>query len=140
MDNVSPSKRSEIMRAIKGHSTKIELDFKRNLQEHGLRFRSNIKRCFGKPDFALKKIKTVIFIDSCFWHGCKLHCRMPQSHVRYWKEKIKRNKDRDKQVAKWYRQHGWRLFRFWEHAIRANPDRQIKKILMALCKTNKGTL
>ncbi|WP_331271158.1 hypothetical protein [Bacillus sp. 123MFChir2] len=41
---------------------------------------------------AIKKYKTVIFLDSCFWHGCNLHGNIPKSNRNYWKKilKIKR--------------------------------------------------
>ena len=35
------------------------------------------KNPIGKLDLILKKHKTVIFIDSCFWHGYKRYCRLP---------------------------------------------------------------
>ncbi|RZV39172.1 MAG: hypothetical protein EVJ48_05430 [Candidatus Acidulodesulfobacterium acidiphilum] len=63
----------------------------------------------------LKKYKTVIFVDSCFWHGCETHLRMPKTRIEYWVAKIERNKARDVEVNEYYKKIGWKLFRIWEH-------------------------
>ena len=57
--------------------TKIEIILRKALWQKSLRYRKNPAKYFGKPDLVFKKYKTVVFIDSCFWHGCKKHCRMP---------------------------------------------------------------
>ena len=49
----------------------------------------------GKPDFTFLKSKLAVFIDGCFWHGCKKHCRMPSSNTDYWINKIEKNIKRD---------------------------------------------
>jgi len=116
-DKVSKEKRSEIMSRIKSKDSKIETLFRKKLWQHGFRYRKNSGKYFGKPDIVLKKHKTVIFIDSCFWHGCKKHCRMPTSNEPYWNKKIKRNIERDKEVNNYYRRDNWRTIRIWEHSI-----------------------
>ena len=63
----------------------------------------------------LLKYKTVIFIDSCFWHGCGMHGRIPIDRKSYWVPKIARNALRDKEVVRHYKKQGWRIFRIWEH-------------------------
>ncbi|OGI25396.1 MAG: hypothetical protein A2287_09455 [Candidatus Melainabacteria bacterium RIFOXYA12_FULL_32_12] len=68
-----------MMRAVKSKHTRLEDIVVNELHKRGLRFRRNVKDLKGKPDIAIKKYKIVIFIDSCFWHGCKKHCRMPKS-------------------------------------------------------------
>lgn len=114
-DIVSKKKRSEIMSKIRSKDSKIEVAFRKELWKHGFRYRKNAASYFGKPDLVLKKYKTVIFIDSCFWHGCKTHCRIPSVRKKYWVEKIDRNKARDKEVSKYYKQLHWQIFRIWEH-------------------------
>jgi len=119
-DIVSKKKRSEIMSKIKSKDSKIEQEFRKNLWRHGFRYSKNSKNYFGKPDIVLKKHKAVIFIDSCFWHGCKKHCRLPNTNKKYWKRKIERNKERDKEVNRFYKKEGWEIFRVWEHNINLN--------------------
>jgi len=31
----------------------------------------------GKPDFVFTDSKLALFVDGCFWHGCRKHLRMP---------------------------------------------------------------
>ncbi len=116
-DTVSKQKRSEIMRAVKNRDSEIEIAFRKALWKNGFRYRKNSSKYFGKPDIILKKHKTVIFIDSCFWHGCEEHCRMPSTKREYWVGKINRNKERDKEVDGYYKKLNWNSFRVWEHEI-----------------------
>jgi len=116
-DTVSKKKRSEIMSRIKSKDSKIEILFRKELWKQGFRYRKNSTKHFGKPDVVLLKYKTVISIDSCFWHGCKKHCRIPVVRKKYWTEKITRNKKRDKEVLKYYKKQGWKIFRIWEHDL-----------------------
>lgn len=117
VDVVSKKKRSEIMSAVRSKDTKIEIAFRKALWKQGFRYRKNSAKYFGKPDLALKKYKTAIFIDSCFWHGCKKHCRIPATNKKYWIDKINRNKERDKEVSKFYKKSGWKIIRIWEHDL-----------------------
>lgn len=106
------------MSRIKNKDSKIERLFRKKLWQHGFRYRKNSGKYFGKPDIVLKKHEIVIFIDSCFWHGCKKHCRIPTARKEYWIPKIERNKKRDRQVVRHYRKEGWKIFRVWEHQIK----------------------
>jgi len=119
-DVVSKKKRSEIMSAVRSKDTKIEIAFRKALWKQGFRYRKNSAKYFGKPDLVLKKYKTAIFIDSCFWHGCKKHCRIPATNKKYWTDKINRNKERDKEVNKFYKKTGWKIIRIWEHDLQKN--------------------
>jgi len=130
-DNVSKEKRREIMRAVKSKDSKIEVIVRKKLWALGFRYRKNSKKYFGKPDIVLKKHKTAIFIDSCFWHGCVKHCRMPSSQKKYWKDKIERNRDRDKEVCKHYKSIKWNCFRIWEHDLR-NIDKALSRLVSKL--------
>lgn len=118
-DTVSKKKRSEIMSHVKSKNSKIETIFRKELRKKGLRYRKNSNKYFGKPDIVLSKYKTVIFIDSCFWHGCKKHCRLPATRKKYWTEKIERNKQRDKEVNRYYKKISWKVIRVWEHNLKS---------------------
>ena len=116
------------MGKIKSKDSKIEIDFRKQLWNAGFRYRKNAKNYFGKPDIVLKKYKTVIFIDSCFWHGCKKHCRIPTANKKYWVNKIDRNKRRDKEVHKYYKKIGWFAARFWEHDLKKDFTQIFQKM------------
>jgi len=128
-DTVSKKKRSEIMSRIKSKDSKIEILFRKKLWKQGFRYSKNSSKYFGKPDIALPKYKTVIFVDSCFWHGCGKHCRIPTSQKKYWTNKISRNKERDREVSKHYKKQNWRIFRIWEHEIIKMKQKSVDKIV-----------
>lgn len=118
MDRVSPEKRSEMMSKVKSKNSKLEIAFGKLLWSQGFRYRKNSKKYFGTPDFVLKKYKTVIFIDSCFWHGCKKHFKLPATNRQFWKQKIENNVKRDQEVSGYYKKEGWNIIRFWEHELK----------------------
>ena len=128
MDTVSKRKRGEIMSRIKSSDSKIERLFRKELWKQGFRYRKNSDKYFGKPDVVLSKYKAVIFIDSCFWHGCKKHCRIPNTQRNYWTQKIRKNVTRDREVSRHYRKQGWRTFRVWEHQISKDLKSSVQKI------------
>lgn len=128
MDTVSKQKRSEIMSRVKSKDSKIETLFRKELWKTGLRYRKNSSKYFGKPDIVLKKYKAVIFVDSCFWHGCKKHCRVPTTRKTYWTQKIARNAARDKEVARHYKKQEWKIFRIWEHELLRDNGKAVQRI------------
>lgn len=73
MDIFTREKRSEIMAKVSSKDTKPEIIVRKFLFSRGFRFRKNVKNLPGKPDIVLRKYKTIIFINGCFWHGhtCK---------------------------------------------------------------------
>lgn len=54
---------------------------------------------------------------------------MPKTNVRYWKQKIKRNRDRDKEVNKKLKKDGWTVLRFWEYDVKNNLGKCLRTIL-----------
>lgn len=114
-DIFSQKKRSEIMRLVKSSrnkSTEIKLlEYFKEKKIVGWRRNSKL---FGKPDFTFPKSKTVIFVDGCFWHGHDCRNTKPQANKTYWTNKIVRNKKRDREVTKHFRNKGWTIIRLWE--------------------------
>lgn len=135
---MSKKKRSEIMSKVKSKDSKIEVDFRKTIWSVGFRYRKNSTKYFGKPDIVLPKYKTVIFVDSCFWHGCKKHCRIPIVRKKYWTAKIDKNIRRDKEVSKYYKRLGWKIFRIWEHDLLKKWDETIKFVLAEILKIRKN--
>jgi DNA mismatch endonuclease (patch repair protein) len=118
VDKVSKEKRSEMMSRVKNKDTKLEILFRKELWKLGFRYSKNSTKYVGKPDLTLPKYKTVIFIDSCFWHGCKKHGSIPATNRDFWVTKLNRNKERDKEVSKFYKKQGWQVIRVWEHEFK----------------------
>ncbi len=71
----------------------------------------------GKPDFVFPRKKIAVFVDGCFWHGCRAHCRMPKTNKKYWKQKIGRNVKHDREINRELVSINWRIIRFWEHDL-----------------------
>lgn len=130
VDIFTKKKRSEVMSKVKNKGSKIENSFAKILRKNDFSYTRNSIKYFGKPDFVLKKHRTVIFIDSCFWHGCKKHKPLPVTNKIFWKDKIEGNKKRDGQVSKYYKKQEWNILRVWEHEIKKNKNiKFINKIL-----------
>lgn len=117
------------MRAVKGKETSLEQQLRINLWYQGIRYRKNSVKLFGKPDISIKKKKVVIFVDSCFWHGCDKHLRLPKSNRDYWLKKIEKNKIRDIEVNEYYKTQNWKIVRVWEHEIKFDIGKSLNKIL-----------
>ena len=124
-DIFTKKKRSEIMSRVKNKDSKIEIAFRKALWKKGFRYRKNATNYFGKPDLVLKRYNTVIFIDSCYWHGCKKHCVLPKTNIKFWKNKILNNTLRDKMVNRHYKKTHYLVCRIWEHSINEKVTQRI---------------
>lgn len=69
----------------------------------------------GRPDFCFPRLKTVIFVDGCYWHLCPLCGHIPKNNKDYWEKKLLANKRRDKSVSKQLKTKGFKVVRIWEH-------------------------
>jgi DNA mismatch endonuclease, patch repair protein len=125
---MTKEQRRNNMKAIKSVS-KLEDVVSRQLWKKGFRFRRNAKNLFGKPDISIKKYKVVIFIDSCFWHQCPIHGNLPKSNSSFWKKKLERNVERDKEVNSYYKGKGWKINRVWEHEIKDDLGKVVEELV-----------
>ena len=124
---MTPEQRSRCMAAIKGKDTKPEMIVRKYLFSRGLRYRVNNSKLPGSPDIVLKKYKTVVFIDGCFWHGhegCK-YFRLPKTNVDFWRHKIAMNIARDYANGVDLRLAGWNVIRVWECDIKTKAKRDV---------------
>jgi DNA mismatch endonuclease (patch repair protein) len=78
-----------------------------------------------------------IFVDGCFWHGCKKCYREPRSNKDYWRMKVKRNRDRDARVNAACKKAGWSALRLWEHVVMRSPKDAVSKIKKALARNGR---
>lgn len=132
MDNLSLRQRHKNMSAIKAKNTKPEVVVRKYLWHNGLRYRLNCNRLPGKPDIVLKRYRTCIFVNGCFWHRhfpCKKF-RMPKSNVLYWETKLQRNVDRDVLVKKKLTNMGWHCITVWECELTGKKREETLKRLM----------
>lgn len=131
-DVFSKKKRSQIMAAVKSTGNKVtETAFANLLRRNGVKGWRRHLPLRGKPDFTFRNKRVVVFIDGCFWHGCRAHLRMPTSNRTYWFEKIARNQARDRVINRELSRAGWRVLRFWEHELR-DESRVLRRVTNAL--------
>ena len=102
------------MAAIRGKNTKPELIVRKGLWKRGFRYRLNHKRLVGHPDLVLRKYRTCIFVNGCFWHGHEGCSKIPSTNRDFWEAKIRRNKERDIEVQRDLAKMGWHCITVWE--------------------------
>jgi DNA mismatch endonuclease, patch repair protein len=124
--------RSSLMSKIKRSGNKsTERTFRMVLVRAGISgWVLHPKNIHGKPDFFFPAIKTAVFIDGCFWHGCSICCSLPKTRRHYWNWKIRRNQNRDIEVNKELRASGIRILRVWEHSLQKKTS--LKRVLQNL--------
>jgi DNA mismatch endonuclease (patch repair protein) len=112
--------RSRIMRAVKGKDTSPEIAVRRMAHEMGYRFRLHRKDLPGKPDIVFPRLRKVVFVHGCFWHGhnCARGARMPVRNRSYWAQKIAKNMARDEASVAALKALGWKVNIIWECEIR----------------------
>ena len=126
------ARRSANMAAIHGKDTKPEMVVRRWLWGHGYRYRLNHPRLPGKPDIVMRKYRTCIFVNGCFWHGHNVMlqtaqidngqliiessecCKIPKTNREFWLTKILRNRERDARVLRQLAAMGWHCITIWE--------------------------
>lgn len=130
MDNVSAAVRSRTMAAVKSTGNRsTERVLRARLVRSGCRgWRMHARDLVGCPDFVFDEARVAVFVDGCFWHGCPSCHRPPSSNQEYWTRKVARNVARDKRYSRKLRSDGWRVLRVWEHALRVDPARVLRRI------------
>lgn len=136
MDRVNKETRSRVMSAVRSKHTRLEARLL-SILLHGnvTGFTLHEKSLPGTPDVVFEQAKTVIFLDSCFWHGCPKHFRRPASNTVYWEAKLESNIKRDRFQRRELRRTGWRVIRVWEHELKsaALVLRKIRLVLESRC-------
>ena len=143
-DRLTPEQRHRVMSRIHGKGTKPELNVRQWLWRHGYRYRLNVKSVPGKPDIVMRRYRTAIFVNGCFWHGHHVEtfsetskeennllrqetfqetslqmvnskcCKIPQTNREFWVNKIKRNQERDQKNYQLLHDNGWQVIVVWE--------------------------
>jgi len=116
------------MSKIRSKNTSPEIMLRGLMWQQGMRFRIHDKTIFGTPDISNKTKGIAIFVDGCFWHGCRRCYVPPKSNTTYWKNKLQKNKQRRKKVINYLSKENWRIVQVWEHELKINPHRILEKI------------
>lgn len=117
-----PSSPSVTMRMVanRGRDTRPEMLLRSTLHQVGLRFRVHyaVRVDAGRPiiiDIAFPRRRVAVFLDGCFWHACREHRSIPKTNHDYWRPKLARNSERDRQTGTRLERAGWTVIRIWEH-------------------------
>jgi DNA mismatch endonuclease (patch repair protein) len=109
-------------------STGPELLIRRELHRRGLRFRVNHRLLPGRPDIAFTRVRLAVFIDGCFWHQCPQHCVMPRNNRDWWRAKLLRNVERDREKDAALARMNWLVMHFWEHEDSVDVVQRIEHV------------
>lgn len=115
-DKLTKEQRHHGMAQIRGKGTKPEMVVRKFLFGRGFRYRLNHPWLPGHPDIVLRKYRSVIFVNGCFWHGhegCRYYV-VPKSNTEFWKTKIARNRARDIEEQRRLASMGWHCITVWE--------------------------
>ena len=138
MDKLTPQQRHANMAAIRGKDTKPEMIVRRGLWKRGFRYRLNHKRLPGHPGLVLRKYRTCIFVNGCFWHGHLVDMKapensecwkIPKTNRKFWVAKIRRNKERNKEEQKKLATMGWHCIIIWECELKPTKREKTLKLL-----------
>ena len=157
MDKLTPQQRSKNMAAIHSKDTKPEMIVRKGLWSRGFRYRLNSPKLPGHPDLVLKKYRTCIFVNGCFWHGHGVAmplvlsssarllpegrknseerivnsecCKIPKTNREFWVAKIRRNQERDIEEQKRLAEMGWHCITIWECELKPSKREATLKSL-----------
>lgn len=120
------------MQAVRCNNTVSEIKLRKALWHLGLRYRKNWRKLPGTPDIALTRQKIAIFVDGDFWHG-RGHEASPGEQVgtnkAFWRRKLSRNIERDKEVNDALTESGWLVLRFWDSEIKKDLQGCVNRIM-----------
>ena len=150
MDKLSVEQRHKNMAAIRGKDTKPEMIVRWDLWRRGFRYRLNSPKLPGHPDLVLRKYRTCIFVNGCFWHGHHVTlnmknetlnidnsecCKIPQTNREFWVAKIRRNQERDIEEQKRLAEMGWHCITIWECELKPSKrEATLKSLVYTLNK------
>lgn len=133
MDRHTKAQRSFNMSQVKSKNTLPERMIFGELTKRKLKFKKH-HNLLGKPDVVFLKEKVAVFIDGEFWHG-KDYEKEKGGYKKFWRDKIKKNIDRDQQVNRELRKKNWVVVRLWESEISRNLNGCFDKIRRCLEET-----
>lgn len=120
------AKRSEVMARIRGRGNRsTEGRMAKLFRVHGFTGWRRQRPLPGRPDFVFPARRLAVFVDGCFWHGCPRHGTMPKGNRSFWRAKITRNRERDREVGAELRRLGWKVLRVWEHELTVRNERRL---------------
>ena len=116
------------MSRIRSANTKFEKVIFAEIKRGGIKFKTNYSGAIGKPDIALPRKRRAVFLHSDFWHGWQLPRWEKILPSDFWREKLRKNRRRDRLVISTLRREGWNVLVLWEHTYKQNPKKAVEKV------------
>ncbi|HTY11484.1 MAG TPA: DNA mismatch endonuclease Vsr [Bacteroidota bacterium] len=140
-DVLTAKQRSYNMSRIRSTGTGPEMIFQELLRKKNITdFETHPKDMTGRPDFYFRNKKMAVFIDGCFWHGCKTCFKMPATNTAFWRAKIKANILRDRKVNRMLAGKGVSVLRVREHDLKKNPEKILATVERKLSENCSPTV
>lgn len=132
MDKLTKEQRHHCMASIRGKNTGPEIMVRKFLFSRGFRYRLNHPRLPGHPDIVMRKYRTCIFVNGCFWHGHdnSRYFVLPKTNTEFWKAKIERNRARDIEEQRKLASMGWHCITVWECQLKPAVRKQTLESLV----------
>lgn len=119
-DFLTKESRSALMSRVRNRGTAAERFVRNAVWMAGFRYRLNVRKLPGAPDLVLRRYKTVVLVQGCFWHGhdCRKGQRRPATNTEFWNRKLDGNLARDAANQARLHELGWTVFVVWECRLR----------------------
>lgn len=121
--------------------TAPEVALRRALHAKGRRFRVDAPLP-GMPrrraDLLFTRRRVAVFVDGCFWHACPEHRTTPTNNADWWREKLRRNVERDRETDEHLASLGWRVIRVWEHTTVDVAVATVEQVLVTTDPPTRG--
>jgi DNA mismatch endonuclease (patch repair protein) len=119
------------MSRIRSRDTVIEMEIRRGLHQRGHRYRTHAKWLPGSPDVVFTRWRLAVFIDGDFWHGYRF-VEWKAKLAKKWRDKIARNRERDRIRREELRSQGWIVVQIWEHEVKEDAEACVRRVEEAL--------
>jgi DNA mismatch endonuclease (patch repair protein) len=128
-DTLDKGTRSAVMSRVRGKNTAPELVVRTMAHRLGYRFRLHRRGLPGTPDLVFPRLRKVIFVNGCFWHGhpdCD-RARLPKTNIEFWRSKIGATVVRDRRAIEALRDEGWGVLVVWQ--CDTGDDGKLERVL-----------
>lgn len=118
------------MQGNRARDTKPELALRSAVHALGLRYRVAVRplpQLRRTADMVFTSAKVAVFLDGCFWHGCAEHHTVAATNAGFWAQKVRTNRERDRDTDRRLTEAGWLSVRVWEHE---NPEEAAQAIAL----------
>jgi DNA mismatch endonuclease (patch repair protein) len=135
MDLHTPEQRRFNMSRVRSKDTGPEMLLRTALYARGFRYRLHYRELPGRPDLVFPRLRAVMFINGCFWHGhgCS-RSKLPATKREFWTAKIAANQVRDQRNIDELIKAGWKTLVVWECSLRGPTRKPLDEVLDTIAR------